>query len=252
MRVFLGCQITLRVHSRNVDVCHPRFSLAKWSSIMVRHSLIGMLSGILVLPASLLHADEPKPLNEKALPPTTDMALRVEAPVAVGCASCGGSISRTIVTLVEEQTATTRPKLELREQVQFQVVPALEVEYREERRKVTEMVLKPRECEQVVTVHKLKELTTTDPVTGKPCTHYESVPETRTFKVTVYVTVPEQREVIVRVPCLKTVEKAVLVKKLCAYPTTEAVIEKRLRAEPITNDLAVPICPTPVGCLPKN
>ena len=127
--------------------------------------------------------------------------------------------------------------------MQAQTAQDLVVEFREEKQTVTEMVLKSRECEQGVIVNTTREVTTADPVTGKPCTHVVCQPESRIVKVLVYDLVPETRDVIVRVPCLKTVDRVVLVKRLCAYPTTQAVIETRLRAEFTTNELTVPLCP---------
>ena len=221
---------------------------------MSRWWLSGLLSGAVVVFSQSSHADEKNlpPVGEKLQAPKTEAPAALpqvaEAPPAPGCASCSQTITRQKVTLVEEQTASTRDKLAIRESVQAQAAQALEVEYREEKSSVTEMVLKPRECEQVVCINVVKAVTTVDPLTGKPCTHYETHPETRVVKVTVYDLVPQTRDVIVRVPCLKTVDRVVLVKRLCAYPTTEAVIENRLRAELTTNELAVPACPAPAPC----
>ncbi len=216
---------------------------------MSRWWLSGLLSGAVVVCSLSSHADEPRqlpPIGEKLPPPKEELLPNLPpAAAAPGCANCAQTISRQTVTLVPEQTAATREKLALRESVQAQAAQGLVVEYREEKQSVTEMVLKPRECEQIVIVNTMREVPTTDPLTGKVCKHYETQPEERVIKVTVFDLVPVTREVIVRIPCLKTVDGVVLVKKLCAYPTTEAVIETRLRAEITNNDFVVPVCPVP-------
>lgn len=161
---------------------------------------------------------------------------------------CGPTMERTInqlrLHLVEEQTAIVVPKLTLREEVRPQIVPDLEVRYRDEKRVVQVQVLKPREVEQLMTYMKLVLETTVD-CTGKPCTIQRKVPAEKTVKVTVFDTEYVDREVIVRVPVLVPVEREVLVKRFVLDCTTEAAIRKQLHAETVPNEIKVPV-PMPV------
>jgi hypothetical protein len=163
------------------------------------------------------------------------------------CAAPGRTICLDKVHLVEDQCATTFPKLSLRDEV-IGTKQEMELYYQEERQTVTAMVQKPREVEQQVECTTMEPSTTIDPSTGCPHTIYKPVQVIRTVKITVYDCVPETREVIVRVPCLRP-GKEFLLKRLVLDCTQEPAIRKTLRAVPEHNEVHVPECPT--TCLPK-
>jgi hypothetical protein len=211
--------------------------------------------GLFALPVGLCRGQEGL---EKPPPPKELPAAIPEAPPAPCAGACVPTAEKTIRTrkifLVEEQAATTMPKLALRE-VELarrrQTVP--EIAWREERFTATELEFKPRECEQEVACTEMKPVTKIDPCTGCPCTVYEQVPVVKRVKVTVYDAVPQQRDYVVKVPWLKPVEQDVVVKGLVLDRTTVPAIEKRWSAVPVESEVkvqvpvSVPPCPPP-GC----
>jgi hypothetical protein len=227
---------------------------------MTRWLLPGCLVGCwaLSLPAA---AEEPARLPDKApaadqdkpapTPPVEPVPPPTPAPPPP---PCGPVIDKTItrhqVLLVEDQNAITVPRLRLREVEIGRDRRCVELDFREEKRTITEMQLKPRVEEQQVCVTKLVEETVLDDC-GKPCKRMREVPEIQTVKVTKYDVVPVQREVIVRVPVLKPGAE-LRVKGLTLDHYTEAAIEKRWHAEYNSNDIqvAIPIYqpPAPAPC----
>jgi hypothetical protein len=212
---------------------------------MKRSLLPGLLVGILIPVFAL--AQEPKPpLPAAPIPLAESPPITVPAPE--GCAAPGRTICLDKVHLVEDQCATTIPKLTLREEV-IGTKQIQELYFHEEKQTVTALVQKPREVEQQVECTTMQPCTTVDPCTGCPHTVYNPVPIMRTVKVTVYDIVPETREVIVRVPCLRPGPELQL-KRLTLDSTQEPAIRTTLRAIPEHNEVHVPECPAPV-CLPK-
>lgn len=157
------------------------------------------------------------------------------------------TVSVPKVYLVEEQCATTIPKLTLREEVVGRGCAGVQLEYAEEKHSVTEMTLKPRKVEQQVVCTEMRTVEKVDPCTGCVCTVREACPVVRTVTLTVYDPVPVTREVVVRVPCLKP-GKEVVVKKMVLDVTAEAAIEKRYRLLTVPNEVPVPSCP-PAPCV---
>src|SRR5262245_40441838 len=98
--------------------------MARWLPFVITLTLHG-------LPDAMVQAQEKpeKPVPEKPAPaPQPLPALE----------PCGPTMERTInqlrLHLVEEQTAISVPTLRLREEVRSQIVPDLEIKYREEKR----------------------------------------------------------------------------------------------------------------------
>jgi hypothetical protein len=149
-------------------------------------------------------------------------------------------------TLIEQQEATTLPKLTLREVEAGRALECPALDFREERHTVTEITLKPREVEQQVTCVESKPVTVTDPCTGHCHTEYHQCPVVRTVKVTVYEKVPVQREVLVRVPVLKP-GRELVIKQLVLDCTTQPAIAKSYQVETVPNEIhmVVPACQAP-------
>src|SRR5205823_11301518 len=99
-------------------------------------------------------------------------------------------------------------------------------EYREERRTVADVELRPRVVEQQVTCFTTRLVEEIDPCTRKACTVRKQVPEVKTVKVTRYEAVPVERVVVVRVPVLKEVPREVAVRRLALDVNTVPAIRK--------------------------
>jgi hypothetical protein len=147
----------------------------------------------------------------------------------------------TDVLLVPKEKATTVPDWKLREVEVGRVITGPALDFVEEKRCVTEMTLKPREVEQVVTVTESRPVTVTDPCTGKCRTEYKPFDVVKTVKVQVYDVVPVQREVVIRVPVLKPGPEAVH-RRLQLDKTTAPAVERRFEAvtTPSVNKVMVP------------
>jgi hypothetical protein len=149
---------------------------------------------------------------------------------------------------MEEQAAVTIPRLTLRDEDIGRAGDVV-VDYREERRTVIEMQLKPRTVEQLMTTTELQPCTKVDPATGHACTVYEMVPTTKTVTATVYDYVPVSREVVVRIPYLKPAGE-LIVRHLVLDAPTVAAVATRLRVEVVPNEAALvpPPPPLPPPC----
>jgi len=206
---------------------------------------LGILGFFAFLAAPAL-AQEPK-----TLPAPTPEPAPVTAELPLPCAGCWvneKTISLPKVLLVEEQTAITVPKMALREQtVCRDMIQKMELTWKEEKHTVTEMKTVPRTVEQQVCTTKMVPETTVDPATGKACTVYNKVSQTKTVTLTVYDVVPVEREVIVRLPCVKPVDVEVEVRQLVVDETEEAAIRKRWDLNVTPNEIKVmlPACPLP-------
>jgi hypothetical protein len=147
------------------------------------------------------------------------------------------------ITLVPEERAIVVPRLRLNEVEVGRDRLGVVLDFQEEKRCITEMVLKPRVEEQQVCTTKLVEETCLD-CHGHPHKVIKQVPETVTVKVTKYDVVPEERQVIVRVPVLKPGPE-VRIKKLELHEYSEAAIERRYHAVYTPNEVQVQV-PVPV------
>lgn len=161
----------------------------------------------------------------------------------------------TDILLVPREKATTVPDWKLRDIEVGRIPTGPTLDFVEEKRFVTEMTLKPREVEQVVTVIESRPVTVTEPC-GKCRTEYQPYETAKVVKVKVYDVVPVQREVVIRVPVLKPGPESVI-KKLQLDKTTAPAIERRYDAvvTPNVNTVAVPVPlvlpPCPV-CKPRG
>jgi hypothetical protein len=202
---------------------------------------------LFALAPGLAPADEPKPKEptepppqKEPIPPPKDLT----APAAV--AACGKPICLPKYTLMEVQSATTLPRFQLRDET-VGAFHGTVVDYLEERRTVTELVLKPHTVDQQVTCYEPQPCTTIDPCTGCPKTEYKPAPVTKTVQITVYDAVPTPREVVVRVPYLKPGGDYV-VKRIAADPITIPAIERRLQLLTTPNEVTAPVAPLPTPC----
>jgi hypothetical protein len=214
----------------------------------MKRLLVPALFGLLLVCPTRSQAQEPLPKPEPLPSPTP-----VELPPP--CAG-GFQVEKTIclprILLVEIQKAITVPKMKLREEVVGRdTIQKLEITWKEEKHKITEMKAVPRTVEEQVCTTKVEPETTTDPATGKPCTIYKTVPVIKTVKITVYDVVPVEREVIVRMPCIKEVPQPVEIRKLVVDCTEEAAILKRWDMILTPNEIKVllPACPIPLPCV---
>ena len=188
--------------------------------------------------------DEKLPPPEEKLPPATTSAP-----------PCGPMIEKSVcaprAVLVPEEQAIVVPKLQLYETEVGRDRLPIALDFHEEKRCITEMVLKPRVEEQQVCTTKLVEETCLD-CHGHPHKVLKQVPDVVTVKVTKYDVVPEQREVIVRVPVLKPGPE-VRIKQLQLYEYSVGAIERRYHAVFTPNEIQVqvpvPVHPEPAPCL---
>ena len=144
------------------------------------------------------------------------------------------------MTLMEQQEATTVPRMRVREEVVGRAC-GLDVEYREKKQVVVEWTLKPREVVQNVPCTKMVPVTVTDPCTGQCRTEYKSCPVVRPVKLTVYDPVPVERLVVVAVPCLKP-GKPLQASKLFVDTTIEPAIRTHMQVLAMPNQVHVPAC----------
>ena len=203
-----------------------------------------LLLAVLALGATATHLPAQEPIPASPAPALPELAGVTTGIVKSPCNSCERSLTVNKLTLVPEEKAITIPKMALREvEVCRDKITKLELTFAEEKRTVTEMVLKPRVEAQQVVVMTLKEETVVDPVTCKPCKVMKQCPVVQTVKVTVYDTVPEERTVLVRVPCLKPVEQEVSIRKLVVDETTVAAILRQYHYLLVPTELPIPLCP---------
>ncbi len=197
-----------------------------------------------ISPPPLPPKEGPASLTE--LPPPARMPFPV--PEVAGCPAGAPCPARTVsvpsLILMEEQKATTVPKLNVREVVVGSAT-ALDVAYQQQRQTITEWTLKPREVIQLVPCTTLVPVTVTDPCTGQCRTEYKECPTVREVKIVVMDPVPVAREVAVSVPCLKP-GQPLEVRKLVVDKTIEPAICSRFQLLTMPNEVPVPVCPP--GC----
>jgi hypothetical protein len=110
--------------------------------------------------------------------------------------------------------------------------PTLEVFYRDEKRKVVEMVVKETQVPREIPFTTVKPCTEICPSTGHPITVMKPCVETRVVKETVFYTVPQEREIIVKVPFIKEVEEIV--------PRKTVILEYKTELQRRPSALAIP------------
>jgi hypothetical protein len=150
----------------------------------------------------------------------------------------------------EEQTLTTLPKINIREET-IGFINNLAVEYREVPKVVPSWELRPREVIQDVPTTTLQPCKTIDPVTGECHTEYKPCPVVQRVKVTIQEMVPVNQVVIVRVPCFKP-GPVLAVQKLSACPTPAPAVATRLHVHTTPNEVAVPPPPCPAPSCPPG
>jgi hypothetical protein len=150
------------------------------------------------------------------------------------------TVSTLNAHLVEEQTLQFVPRPTLQEVLARVPTADVDIEYKEETRSCTVMVLKPRWEERVVTAMTPVPEVTTDPCTG--CAHidYKQVPVTKTVQVQVFDQVPETREYVVKVPVVRPVEKQALFRRFTLVTTPQPEIEKTFKLIAVPNELKIP------------
>jgi hypothetical protein len=212
----------------------------------------GLLAGCwAMLPAA--RAQEPQPGPElptpQSVPAPTALPLPPPDTGAPGCPSCGPTITVPRLAVIEEQEAITIPRLNVREEVVGHAFGP-EVDYRDEKRTVTEWVMKPREVTQDFMDVTMMPHTVTDPCTGQCRTEYTPCPTPRQIKTTVYDMVPVPREVVIRVPVFKP-GVPLEVRRVVVDNTTQAAILSRMQVLPTPTTVPLPQpCPAPACPLP--
>ncbi len=199
--------------------------------------IVGTLTwGVLACPAQ-----ETLPRPEKL--PEPPLPKKVEAPIE-GCPRPCAPVPKVLYyeRLVPVQI------IEGREVIQVDKVPTLDLVFREEKRVVTDMVMKPREVSRVVCYTALEPTVEVD-CHGHACTVMKPVERTRIQKDLEFVAVPVERTELVMVPFLKEIEELVPRKTvLLEYHT---VMQKKgfalgvpSEAAPQTRYLVTPEVPT--------
>lgn len=188
--------------------------------------------------------EELPPLS--VLPPPTPMPI--PTPGVAGCPADAPCPARTVsvprFTLMEEQKATTVPKLNVREVVVGHAT-GLDVMYQEMKQPITEWALQPREVVQFVPCTTMMPVMVTDPCTGQCHTEYKECPTVREVRITVFDPIPVPRLVSVGVPCVRP-GQPLRVSKLVVDKTIEPAICSRFQLLTQPNEVLVPACPP--GC----
>jgi hypothetical protein len=214
---------------------------------MTRWLTACLAAGLLSAPAAM--ADEPVPLPKEKVSEPIQPPIVPPPPVVVaeppavftGPTGCAGTISLPKYYLQEVQSATTLPRMFLRDEIVGTQPGGPVLDFVEQRQFITVLEMKPREEEQEVTCMKSEPITTVDSC-GKPCTTYQQVPDVRKVKITVFEPVSVQREVIVRVPVLKP-GRDLVVKRIVLGEETIPAIESRFNLLTIPNEVNVPVAP---------
>jgi hypothetical protein len=185
-------------------------------------------------------AQERLPVPQPVPSPTPEAAPASLSALPPGCG--------VKVLWLEHSVPVTR--LVPREVITEERRPSLEVAYREEKRVITEMIVKSREVEKQVPCTVMMPVTETCPETGECKTVYKPCTDIRTVKETEFYTVPEQRTLIVRVPYVKPAEIVVVRKAIVAEYRTilqkkeQPVVLPGPEGRPDRWILAPKVCPT--------
>lgn len=196
-----------------------------------------LLGGTLTAAAQEKGAPEQPPIE--AAPPVVEIQVAPCAPEL--CCPPSDKPGVKILWLEHERPIT---RLVGREVITEKKFTTLEVQYRTEKRCVTDVVLKPKEVVKEETCTVMKPVEEIDPHTGQCCTVLKPCTETKLVKETCFVAVAEPRTIEVQVPFLKPVEKIVLSrntvfeyrtemkKEGCAIPTCDVVPVPRFFVAP--------------------
>jgi hypothetical protein len=203
-----------------------------------------LTAGLLLAPA--VRAEEPVGPPKDLPPATSEAPPPLEAPV--GC-EAGRTISLPSYTLQEVQSATTLPRMKLRDEIVGVQCGGPVLDYIEQRQTITVIELTPRQTTQQVTCMTSEPVTTVDEC-GKCCTVYQQVPSVKDVTITVFEPKSVQKDVIVRVPVLKP-GKDLQVRRLVLDQYTIPAVESRFNLLTVPNEVAVPEAPVcPTTCAP--
>jgi hypothetical protein len=124
-----------------------------------------------------------------------------------------------------------------REVVVPQKRPTLVVEFKPEKREITEMVLKPREVTREIPFTTMKPCVEVCPETGHCATVMKPCTEMRLVKDVVFYSAPVKRTIVVPVPFVKEVEEVV--------PTRTIILEYKTELQRRPGAISVPTPPEP-------
>jgi len=124
-----------------------------------------------------------------------------------------------------------------REIISPQKRPALAVEFRPEKREVTEIVLKPREVTREIPFTTMKPCTEVCPETGHCTTVLKPCTEMRLIKDVTFYPTPVERTLVVRVPYVKEIEEVV--------PARTVILEYVTELQRQPGAIGVPTAPLP-------
>jgi hypothetical protein len=127
--------------------------------------------------------------------------------------------------------------LKPREIIVPQKRPALAVAFREEKRVVTEIVMKPREVTREIPFTTMKPCTEVCPETGHCTTVLKPCTEMRLVKDVVFYPTPVERPIIIRVPYVKEIEEVV--------PARTVILEYVTELQRRPSAIGVPTPPLP-------
>jgi len=174
---------------------------------------VGMLAwGVMASPAQ---ENLPRPERLPEAPPATPPV----APPIEGCPRPCAPVPKVLWYERDVPVQVIVP----REVIQVDKVPTMDLGFREQKCKVTDMVMKPREVGREVCYTTLEPCVVTDPCTGQCSTVLKPVQRTRIQKDLEFVAVAVEREVIVQVPYLRQVDEFVPRKTVLFEYRTEMV-----------------------------
>lgn len=166
----------------------------------------------ILLSANLYGTAQEKILPPKELPPAIETPPAVESP-SPGCSAPCEKVTTTYKLHWLERDITI-PTRTLKDVTNKETRQTVELDWVEEKRIRTEVVLKPREIVKEVTICTTQPVEEIDPVTGCKCIVLKPVTETKMVKEIVFDCVTQDQTIIVRHPYLKPVDKNYTVKSL--------------------------------------
>ncbi len=188
--------------------------------------------GMLAWGAWSSRAQEPAQLPKELPPPQKEMIPPPEEVAPPAGPDCHHEKAHPGVKVLWLEHEHPIQVLVPREVITEQKRPTLEVFYREEKRKVTEMVVKEKQEPREIPFTTMKPCTEICPSTGHPITVMKPFTEMRTVKETVFCAVPEEREIIVKVPYIKEVEEVV--------PRKTVILEYKTELQKRPSAVAIP------------
>ena len=162
-------------------------------------------------------------------------ARRARRPVR----SEGPTLKEHQILVVPVQSATTLPRVEIREERTDAKELVLEVVYEEQERKVMELVMEPKEIQQKIICTKMEKKEVVD-CNGCKRTVWCEVPYEETVTVTQMRCVEKERKIIVKVACLKPVVRDIVLKRLAVDITKQPAIATRFTMSELKQELPVP------------